>query len=189
MTNCSHQVEETKLPVIDVTTGKATHYGRDVDFSTSIAYLREVDMDYNTVKTVSMSIGFKGIVEHNSTILDANIGQSDTVEPIKTRLKITIYNDPTTVIFANQTLYMPLNSVKYLFDISGWRFRAPTNSLQVIFKTSASTKDDSSCLKPTDFNQIGNHYELGTGSSLLLATFADNIIAIQYVYSNQCPLP
>eukprot|EP01133_Synstelium_polycarpum_P015219 gene15219-18010_t len=175
MSSCSKETEATKAPVIDPATGSTALFGRDVDFSTAIAYLREVDLAGKTVKTVPMPVRFNGSFEDSSTILYANITQPNNNETIKVKLVITMYKISTSVEFANQTLYIPSNSVKYLIDISGWKFTQITNTLQVIFKTKTATNTDH-CEPPTPvINKSGNHYELVSRTSVLLATFADNL--------------
>eukprot|EP01133_Synstelium_polycarpum_P007494 gene7494-8769_t len=73
-------------------------------------------------------------------------------------VKDTQYKDSTTTRFANEIIYIPANSVKYLVDIAGWKFGDQSNPLQSYNKT-----------------KFGNHYELVQGQSIHLATFADNL--------------
>eukprot|EP01133_Synstelium_polycarpum_P013664 gene13664-16091_t len=91
---------------MEPSTGATILYGRDVDFSTSIAYLRELDIDRIPVKTIHMAVKFNESVDSNASrrILFANITQHDSLEEINMKLQITYFEHNGTVDFANQRL-------------------------------------------------------------------------------------
>eukprot|EP01133_Synstelium_polycarpum_P009826 gene9826-11476_t len=175
LTYCSTKVIPGKPPV-DHGNGTTGIIGGEVEFVTSIKYLREIDFVTSLpVKTVDMD----DIVYVNSTTGSTkHLNGTFLGEPVKVFIQITTYLTATTITFAGQDLDMPSNSVKYLLDIEGWPFANRLNKLQVIYMSKTVKSATSGCNQvDTTTKSQGSQYQIDAGDSVLTAHFSDYLYA------------
>ncbi|KAK5577310.1 hypothetical protein RB653_002251 [Dictyostelium firmibasis] len=118
--------------------------GNNINFTVSITYLRETDLNGKTVKVLSL----KDIKWNNQSQISKTQsyfnGTFDN-ESVQVELDVTFFKDEENFDFAGDTILIPSNSMKYIILISNWNFTSPLNNLQVIYNSQTTAFYDNGC--------------------------------------------
>eukprot|EP00026_Physarum_polycephalum_P004322 Phypoly_transcript_04340.p1 GENE.Phypoly_transcript_04340~~Phypoly_transcript_04340.p1 ORF type:complete len:390 (+),score=42.78 Phypoly_transcript_04340:1014-2183(+) len=128
-------------PVVDIGLNDTTQ-GAGVSFSILFDFLKEVSVSGDIVHTEDLThLTFS--VSHNKS----HLTNGDTVDVYEyskqlpngagLQINITLFIHAVTVPFANTTINVPENAVKYAMNISSWPFTSITNKLLVGIQSSA----------------------------------------------------
>ncbi|KAN0037461.1 hypothetical protein ACTFIV_002809 [Dictyostelium citrinum] len=131
-------------PVID-DKGETTLNGNDnINFTVSITHLREIDINYKTIKLLPL----KDIKWNNRTQIsktESYFNGTFENDSVQVELDVTFYKDQVNIDFAGDTILIPSNSMKYIIEISNWNFTSSTNNLQVIYNSQTTAYYDNGC--------------------------------------------
>ncbi|KAN0003315.1 hypothetical protein ACTFIZ_009461 [Dictyostelium cf. discoideum] len=157
--------QEKQQPLPEPTTddnGKTTLNGNDnINFTVSITYLREIDINDKTVKLLSL----KDIQWNNRTQIsktDSYFNGTFENDSVQVELDVTFYKDEENIDFAGDTVLIPSNSMKYIIVISNWNFTSSTNNLQVIYNSQTTAYYDDGC----DIIQSNSSSNVNEGSKV-----------------------
>ncbi|KAK5577308.1 hypothetical protein RB653_002249 [Dictyostelium firmibasis] len=118
--------------------------GNNINFTVSITYLRETDLNGKTVKVLSL----KDIKWNNQSQISKTQsyfnGTFDN-DSVQVELDVTFFKDEENFDFAGDTILIPSNSMKYIILISNWNFTSPLNNLQVIYNSQTTAFYDNGC--------------------------------------------
>ncbi|KAN0003314.1 hypothetical protein ACTFIZ_009460 [Dictyostelium cf. discoideum] len=141
--------QEKQQPLPEPTTddnGKTTLNGNDnINFTVSITYLREIDINDKTVKLLSL----KDIQWNNRTQIsktDSYFNGTFENDSVQVELDVSYYKNEENIDFAGDTILIPSNSMKYIIVISNWNFTSSTNNLQVIYNSQTTAFYDDGCV-------------------------------------------
>eukprot|EP01133_Synstelium_polycarpum_P015457 gene15457-18340_t len=180
LTSCSSEIIIPNKPVV-VDNGTTTNPA-NVDFETSIRFLREVNpITGEPVKTLDMNdITFTNTTSDKVVYLNGTFVN----ETVNVFITITTYTEEATIEFAGNNLFMPANSVKYLVDISSWPFKSQLNTLQVIYLSKTLKSTPSGCGSVDTIGKTAsNTYEVKAGNSVLQAKFSDHLYTDKRIQS------
>ncbi|EGG22164.1 hypothetical protein DFA_04282 [Cavenderia fasciculata] len=148
-----------------------------VNFTTSIKFIREVDIDDQNVKTIVMNT-VQWTVDNNSSTYYGSL-PNDTVQ---FQVQVLTYVNATSITFAGQPLQIASNSIKYNFKISNYSWVTALSSLQVVFLTETDSLQSGDCGESTtsiEQSQQGDSVywtKVQVGQSLLNSKFASRMI-------------
>eukprot|EP00026_Physarum_polycephalum_P005392 Phypoly_transcript_05426.p1 GENE.Phypoly_transcript_05426~~Phypoly_transcript_05426.p1 ORF type:complete len:356 (+),score=25.74 Phypoly_transcript_05426:398-1465(+) len=145
-----------------------------VSFGILFASIREIDENGGTV--VSFDINLPNNTRNHHEKINSSNTKFIISLPNNANLavKATVYNETTIVKFANESIRVPKNGLKYLIHIENWPFIALTHRLVVSMRVNASAKgaSDGSCTR----SQAGTKLRVNTDgdSSLSFIYFEYN---------------
>ncbi|EGG22586.1 EGF-like domain-containing protein [Cavenderia fasciculata] len=160
---------------ISDTSGGTTIRTPTSSFNVAITHIREKDIDGNIIKVVKMTdVIWKNVItnatdDHGNPViyLSGRFPNEDVI----LSFKITLYSNPTTIIFANQNMSIWANSIKYNIELTGWHFDSLLNNIELIYlsqhKITACSSDTSTVSE--------TWYEIYTGEAIMKARFSDRM--------------
>jgi len=198
---CQYQVEvpinvnvSTSSPTSVVSVANSTD-NSGVLFSISFDFIREIDSSGKTIVSFLLNLqNVTLVVTNNGTNGSPKQYQYQIVLPNQAMATIflSVYQNGSTIMFANQTVQIPNNGFKYSMQISNWPFANIANRLQISMHTQGSSLG--SCdSQSTDANHDGSdnlrslQIQLNGvslyGQFVDSAYFDDEIRSVQFSYN------
>ncbi|EGC37291.1 hypothetical protein DICPUDRAFT_30544 [Dictyostelium purpureum] len=181
--DCSIEKQTPVSPPEIKDNGDSNLQGAQINFTISIAYLRENNIMGDQVKLLDM----KSIKWVNKTITGDKTsyfrGTFDN-DPAIVELDVTYYKDALNYDFAGDIISIPDNSVKYVITVSNWDFDSSLNTFQLVYNaqtkktvtTSCSTIETNSTESSVK-DQSVSWFQITSGTSVLNGKFARRIFA------------
>ncbi|EGG20431.1 EGF-like domain-containing protein [Cavenderia fasciculata] len=205
--NCSTLIDNgdgegeviVKPPVIGES-GNSFIPGTGYNFSVSLSYLREVDMDNQPIKTLPMSdikwTNRSSLPFNSSTTTSSSIASKERFEghfpndTCSVQLDLTIFSKETIIYFAGEPITMPTNSIKYEITIYNWTFSGQVNSLEAIYSAITDKQTEYQCEDQetsflNDQNDNISWFEIYAGGATMHAKFADRVIVDDRYYTSR----
>ncbi|EFA78330.1 hypothetical protein PPL_08981 [Heterostelium album PN500] len=183
--NCSIPGTPSDPPIID--NGTIINPS-GINFTSAFIYIRELDTLSQSIKVLAMS----SVTWSQNNVTKELTGRFPNNETTIVRANLTVYNESTTINFAGETIFMPANSIKYIIEVTGWKFADQLNTLELIFQTKTDAISKDSCgrdIKVTADNSE-SAYQVISENAILNVNFAKrHYVDHRVMLSNYVVLP
>lgn len=185
-------------PTIGIGLGNGTDSqdSGNVSFSISFDTIREVDVNGDIIESYDLSKqNFTVTPNLNDTSGAAASYIYQIMLPNKATLDIYIqlFTNATTVQFANQTIKVPSNGLKYSMKVASWPFHNIRNMLQISIKSDVQSENGNDC-KTTDISEDGSNniqwIKIQLNGVALYGTFSEYAVldtairTVQFLYNS-----
>jgi hypothetical protein len=176
-------------PTLDI---GANNNGTDLQFGISFVDIQEITEDGTVVVSYPLNIQNYTLVGFPQTQMDGTVAMSYTYNATlpnfsNISIYLTEFTNATTVYFANQSIAIGQNGIKYAMGVSNWPFESFRNKLKIHVR---SDIQDDAC-RTIDIGNDGDtlrYLKINVGGVSLYGKFAEYALideearAVQYTF-------
>ncbi|EFA75306.1 hypothetical protein PPL_11382 [Heterostelium album PN500] len=174
--SCSSKIVIIPIPPAypEPTTGtNITESGSLITTSIEIIGIRELDDINNIVEQFNISNW--NFTDQTTPTTNPKYFYSTQINQRSTILNVTIeyFKQSTNITFANQNLFIPQSTIKFAMNLNSYRFKQPTNTLQILMKA-AIESDQSDVCSSSGFGSVNGSIQwikLNVGDQSLYGRF------------------
>ncbi|EFA75304.1 EGF-like domain-containing protein [Heterostelium album PN500] len=161
------------------TTGtNITESGSLITTSIEIIGIRELDDINNIVEQFNISNW--NFTDQTTPTTNPKYFYSTQINQRSTILNVTIeyFKQSTNITFANQNLFIPQSTIKFTMNLNSYRFKQPTNTLQILMKA-AIESDQSDVCSSSGFGSVNGSIQwikLNVGDQSLYGRFLSDAV-------------
>ncbi|EFA75262.1 hypothetical protein PPL_11337 [Heterostelium album PN500] len=122
-----------------------TTSGSLITTSIEIIGIRELDDINNIVEQFNISTW--NFTDQTTPTTNPKYFYSTQINQRSTILNVTIeyFKQSTNITFANQNLFIPQSTIKFTMNLNSYRFKQPTNTLQILMKATIESDQSDAC--------------------------------------------
>ncbi|EFA75274.1 EGF-like domain-containing protein [Heterostelium album PN500] len=150
-----------------------TTSGSLITTSIEIIGIRELDDINNIVEQFNISTW--NFTDQTTPTTNPKYFYSTQINQRSTILNVTIeyFKQSTNITFANQNLFIPQSTIKFTMNLNSYRFKQPTNTLQILMKATIES-DQSDVCSSSGFGSVNGSIQwikLNVGDQSLYGRF------------------